>query len=231
MQVQKSTVLDSKARKLGPTPWSTALWWGAILLLAGCSPSERDWQQTVKLDTPEGYEHFANANPLSEHKSEALIRRSALIDERDWASARSENSSAAYAGYLVAHPNGIWSALAAQRRDLAGAAESAPNGESEDQTDASEPSSRPQSAMEGSSPPIVQFGAFSSAALAQKEWGRLEHLFPELKPLQHLISESEGAESKLFRLRVELPTREDADLLCSKLTKRKEPCLLVAPSN
>lgn len=221
-------MLDSKAEKLGKIPWCVALWCGAVLLLSGCSLSERDWQQTVKLDTPEGYERFANANPLSEHKSEALIRRGALIDERDWASARSENSSAAYAGYLVAHPNGIWSALAVQRRDLAAAAVSVPNGESEDQAGASEPLSKPQSAVEGSSPPIVQFGAFSSATLAQKEWSRLEHLFPELKPLQHLISESEGAEPRLFRLRVELPTREDADLLCSKLTKRKEPCLLVA---
>ncbi len=223
-------MLDSKAGKLGPTPWRAALCWGVILLLAGCAPSERDWQQTVKLDTAEAYERFANANPLSPHKSDALIRRGALIDERDWASARSENSSAAYAGYLVAHPNGIWSALAAQRRDQAGAAGSAPDGESEGRTDASEPLSTTQSASEGLDPPIVQFGAFSSAALARKEWSRLEHLFPELKPLQHLISESEGAEPKLFRLRVELPTREDADLLCSKLTKRKEPCLLVAPT-
>ena len=223
-------MLNPKAGKLGPTPWRAALCWGVTLLLAGCSPSERDWQQTVKLDTAEGYERFANANPLSVHKSDALMRRGALIDERDWASARAENSSAAYAGYLVAHPNGIWSALAAQRRDLAGAAGSTPAGESEDQTGANEPSSAIQSAIEGSNPPIVQFGAFSSPALAKKEWSRLEHLFPELKPLQHLISESEGAGSKLFRLRVELPTREDADLLCSKLTKRKEPCLLVAPT-
>jgi len=207
----------------------------AIALLAACGQSEEAWQETVRTDTPDAYERFLERNPGSPRAAEARTRRDALIDERDWSVAKRKNSAESYVSYLEAHADGVWSELAKKRLDALKTGE----------ITAGEPAPAPRAAepKAGAVPaaaatPVVpvapvatiyvQLGAFSSAASARASWTRLQRSFAELQARKPTVDESPVRGSKLYRLRVGVASREEAELVCAALTRGGAACLLPA---
>jgi hypothetical protein len=77
----------------------------ALLLLSapaldGCSAARKEWRQTKRLDTSEGYRAYATRNPTSPWRSEALTRTEAL----DWKNAITRDSPDAWGTYVAFHP-------------------------------------------------------------------------------------------------------------------------------
>jgi len=208
----------------------------AIALLAACGQSNEAWQEAVRTDTPDAYERFLERNPGSPRAAEARTRRDALIDERDWSVAKRKNSAESYAAYLEAHADGVWSELAKKRLDAlkTGAittGEPAPAPRATAPTSGTAPA-----ALAASATPVVpvapvatvyvQLGAFSSAASARTSWTRLQRSFAELQARKPTIDESPVRGSKLYRLRVGVASREEAELVCAALTRGGAACLL-----
>lgn len=199
-----------------------------MMLLVACSANDRAWQETVRIDTPEAYSVFMKRSPSSAHVEDARIRRDALIDEEAWIKARTDNTAKSYAAYLATHPVGIWSQLAARRRDAAVVVTS------HDAAVRGTPKPRDSGAAlvgTGGSvvvpPPshFVQLGAFSSAAAARRSWGVLQGSFAELRSLQPVITELSVPGTQLYRLRVRLSSQEEAKTLCASLVQKGGACL------
>lgn len=199
----------------------------ALAALAGCSRGDGVWQQAVRTDTPDAYESFLERNPGSPHAAEARTRRDALIDERDWLVARRSNSVEAFDKYVATHPEGAWVELATRRRNALtgnGSAENSPD----DPVASTPPPVAPADAAPASPPQYIQLGAFSSAAAAKKSWERLQRSFVELQPFEPTIDESPVRGSSLYRLRVGVASREQAELVCSALVRGGAACILPA---
>ena len=78
-------------------------WSLAALLFAptfGCSAAGKEWRQTKRLNTSEGYRAYATQNPTSPWRSEALTRTEAL----DWKNAITRDSVDAWGTYVAFHP-------------------------------------------------------------------------------------------------------------------------------
>ncbi len=72
----------------------------AVPTLQGCSAARKEWRQTKRLDTSEGYRAYATRNPTSPWRSEALTRTEAL----DWKNAITRDSVDAWGTYCAFHP-------------------------------------------------------------------------------------------------------------------------------
>ena len=168
----------------------------------------------MRTDTPDAYEHFITQHPRSKQADLARTRRDALVDDRDWNVARRRATADAYGAYLEVHPEGVWSELAARRR----AALLKPA-----------PATVPVTAVEPAvSKPVMhtmQLGAFSSAKAALSSWGRLQPAYTELAGLQPLIDATPLEGSSLYRLRIGLESKEDAERVCAALRRGGAECI------
>lgn len=186
----------------------------ALLSVGACSKADGAWEEAMRTDTPDAYEHFITQHPGSKQADLARTRRDALVDDRDWNVARRRATADAYGAYLEVHPEGVWSELAARRR----AALLKPV-----------PATVPVTAVEPAvSKPVMhtmQLGAFSSAKAALSSWGRLQPSYPELADLQPLIDATPLEGSSLFRLRIGLESKEDAERVCAALRRGGAECI------
>ena len=186
----------------------------ALLSVGACSKADGAWEEAMRTDTPDAYEHFITQHPGSKQADLARTRRDALVDDRDWNVARRRATADAYGAYLEVHPEGVWSELAARRR----AALLKPA-----------PATVPVTAVEPAvSKPVMhtmQLGAFSSAKAALSSWGRLQPSYPELADLQPLIDATPLEGSSLFRLRIGLESKEDAERVCAALRRGGAECI------
>lgn len=186
----------------------------ALLSVGACSKADGAWEEAMRTDTPDAYEHFITQHPGSKQAELARTRRDALVDDRDWNVARRRATADAYGAYLEVHPEGVWSELAARRR----AALLKPV-----------PATVPVTAVEPAvSKPVMhymQLGAFSSAKAALSSWGRLQPSYPELADLQPLIDATPLEGSSLFRLRIGLESKEDAERVCAALRRGGAECI------
>jgi len=205
----------------------------AIALLAACGQSEEAWQEAVRTDTPDAYGRFLERNPGSPRAAEARTRRDALIDERDWSVAKRKNSADSYVAYLEAHTDGVWSELAKKRLDAlktgditAGNPAQAPRAPAPTAGAAPAAPAAPVVPVAPVATVYLQLGAFSSAASARTSWTRLQRSFAELQGRKSTVDESPVRGSKLYRLRVGVASREEAELVCAALTRGGAGCLL-----
>jgi len=186
----------------------------ALLSVGACSKADGAWEEAMRTDTPDAYEHFITQHPRSKQADLARTRRDALVDDRDWNVARRRATADAYGAYLEVHPEGVWSELAARRR----AALLKPA-----------PATVPVTAVEPAvSKPVMhtmQLGAFSSAKAALSSWGRLQPAYTELAGLQPLIDATPLEGSSLYRLRIGLESKEDAERVCAALRRGGAECI------
>ena len=186
----------------------------ALLSVGACSKADGAWEEAMRTDTPDAYEHFITQHPGSKQADLARTRRDALVDDRDWNVARRRATADAYGAYLEVHPEGVWSELAARRR----AALLKPA-----------PATVPVTAVEPAvSKPVMhtmQLGAFSSAKAALSSWGRLQPAYAELADLQPLIDATPLEGSSLYRLRIGLESKEDAERVCAALRRGGAECI------
>ncbi len=168
----------------------------------------------MRTDTADAYESFITKHPDSKQADLARTRRDALVDDRDWNVARRRATVDAYGAYLEVHPEGVWSELAARRRTALLKSASA---------------TVPVSAVEPAiSKPVMhtmQLGAFSSAKAALSSWGRLQPAYTELADLQPLIDATPLDGSSLYRLRIGLESKEDAERVCAALRRGGAECI------
>ena len=196
----------------------------ALLALGACSKADGAWEEAMRTDTPDAYEHFITQHPGSKQADLARTRRDALVDDRDWNVARRRATADAYGAYLEVHPEGVWSELAARRRAALLKQASATAAATADEP----PSAEPSSVVPEASKPVMhymQLGAFSSAKAALGSWGRLQPSYPELADLQPLIDATPLEGSSLFRLRIGLENKEDAERVCAALRRGGAECI------
>ncbi len=79
-----------------------------LLMLAGCSRQQSDWQKTREANTADAYEQFLKKYPSGEFTAQAQARVKELYEERDWQKARDADTPEAYQAFLKQYPEGKW---------------------------------------------------------------------------------------------------------------------------
>jgi cell division septation protein DedD len=79
-----------------------------LLVLAGCSRQQSDWQKTREANTADAYEQFLKKYPSGEFTAQAQARVKELYEERDWQKARDADTPEAYQAFLKQYPEGKW---------------------------------------------------------------------------------------------------------------------------
>jgi cell division protein FtsN len=79
-----------------------------LLVLAGCSRQQNDWQKTREANTADAYEQFLKKYPSGEFTAQAQARVKELYEERDWQKARDADTPEAYQAFLKQYPEGKW---------------------------------------------------------------------------------------------------------------------------
>ena len=74
---------------------------------------------------------------------------------------------------------------------------------------------------------MVQLGAFSSEAAANKAWTNLSKRFSYLADLGKSVSPAKVGDGTVYRLRVAAGTSANASNLCGKLRVAGENCVIV----
>jgi len=74
---------------------------------------------------------------------------------------------------------------------------------------------------------VIQLGAFSSEAAANKAWGSLSKRFAYLSDLNRSVAAADVGGSKVYRLRVMAGSAANASNLCGKLRVAGENCVIV----
>lgn len=74
---------------------------------------------------------------------------------------------------------------------------------------------------------VIQLGAFSSEAAANKAWGSLSKRFAYLSDLNRSVAAADVGGNKVYRLRVMAGSAANASNLCGKLRVAGENCVIV----
>jgi len=232
----------------------------ALLTVAGCSAEQQDWRAAEAAGTSEAYQHFLEQHADSELAAKARERVGEFAEDRDWQQAAKLATPDAYRAFLAAHPNGRWSQEARIRIEsfalgsiprmtpqapgqtasrasgvkllrLASASSTVPAEAAAGAT----PATAPAAAKEPSSPSAsrgyaVQFGAFGTAASANREWDRLHTRFGhELAGLTPQVVTAGTASSPLYRLQASAGGEAQARAICDTLKAQSQPCVPVLP--
>ena len=80
----------------------------ALLVVAGCSRQQSDWEKARTTNNIESYEQFVKKYPTGEFTSQAQARVKELEEERDWQKARDADTPDAYQAFLKQYPEGKW---------------------------------------------------------------------------------------------------------------------------
>jgi hypothetical protein len=177
---------------------------------------EREWQRAHAADTPDAYQRFLRAYPQGSHAQEALV--------------------------ALAHVN-LAPPAEAPAPVVAPPASSAPAAAAPSAPAAAAPvaSAAPVAAPAASAPPVaarvaagyrVQLGAFSEGrAAAKRAWLALAARNPELAEYKPLIEAVPGRDGhKIYRLQAAMQDEHAAEELCTALTGRHDPCVVMPPA-
>lgn len=214
----------------------------ALAFAAGCAQTNPEWEKVRKLDTPEAYAQFEKQFPTASETALARTRRAALLDEREWRGASRVDTAEAYAAYIAQHPSGMWIVRArARQAELIAAAPPVPDAAAAEaiakaagvSTAAPEPKAEtkpeqvsaptPEKHQKSAGIVTLQLGAFSSAERAQKSWREAQGVVASLRNAKPNIVRGEG--SSLYRLRIEVDSRAEADRVCAALRKAGASCI------
>ncbi len=229
-----------------------------LLVLAGCSRQQSDWQKTRETNTADAYEQFLKKYPSGEFTAQAEARVKELYEERDWQKARDADTPEAYQAFLKQYPEGKWTEEARIRVENftlaqapgaaapAGGPASAGAGPGADAagkapSPAPSPSKEPPAPAAGAAatpPPKsaagsygVQLGAFKSGPeAAHKHWVRLQKEYPALfGGLASKVLTSKTSAGQLYRLQTTGVTEKRARQICSSLKADSQACVVVPP--
>jgi SPOR domain len=181
---------------------------------------DTDWKAAAALDTRDAYEQFVAQHADGKWAQEARVRI--------------ENFKIALAGGGTVPAPGAPSAPAASSASPAPAAAAAPAPKPATVAPVPAPKPAPRPAAVPAGKPTVagsavrvQLGAFGSTASAKQAWIKVQAQWP--KQTKGLVPHYEPVKSggkTLYRLRVSLPGRNQAEQFCAALKKQKHDCLI-----
>lgn len=79
-----------------------------VVLLAGCSRQQSDWNKAHAANNIEAYQQFLKNHPSGDFTAEARARIRELEEERDWQKARDTDTPDGYQAFLKQYPEGKW---------------------------------------------------------------------------------------------------------------------------
>ncbi len=79
-----------------------------VVLLAGCSRQQSDWNKAHAANNIEAYQQFLKNHPSGDFTAEAQARIRELEEERDWQKARDTDTPDGYQAFLKQYPEGKW---------------------------------------------------------------------------------------------------------------------------
>ena len=79
-----------------------------VLMAAGCSRQQSDWEKTRTSNSTDAYELFLKKYPSGEFTAQAQARLKELYEEREWQKARDTDTLDAYQAFLKQYPEGKW---------------------------------------------------------------------------------------------------------------------------
>lgn len=187
-----------------------------VVLLAGCSRQQSDWNKAHAANSIEAYQQFLKNHPSGDFTAEAQARIRELEEERDWQKARDTDTPDGYQAFLKQYPEGKWSEEARIRIENFSLAQP-PGGATPDnaagpstaqapavpampaspaqaapapaQPRAAAPRAEHPSAVKAGGKHAIQLGAFSAGkSAAEHAWTRLAAAHPaQLKGLKHQV--------------------------------------------
>lgn len=220
----------------------------ALVLLAGCSHEQSDWQKATTVNTTDAYQQFVNQHPNSGHVADARARMALLQEAHDWQAATAADTREAYEHYLAQHTDGpnaqearirienfaqagappvvASNATPPTAKPAAGARATAP-GKSATSTSPSSPDMA-SGGTASSGGHYVQLGAFSSRARAEAHWKRLSTRFSqELSALTPRYVAGKSHSASVVRLQVAVSSSAQGKTLCEKLHSHAQSCVQV----
>jgi SPOR domain len=230
-----------------------------LLVFAGCSRQQSDWQKTRESNTAEAYEQFLKKYPSGEFTAQAQARVKELYEERDWQKARDADTPEAYQAFLKQNPEGKWTEEARIRVEnftlaqapsgaaapVGGAASSGAGSGADAAENAAPPApaakqtSAPAMRAAATPPPKpaaagsygVQLGAFKSGPeAAHKRWAELQKEYPALfGGLSPKVLPTKSSGGRIFRLQTTGVTEKRARQICSSLKAESQACVVVPP--
>jgi cell division septation protein DedD len=187
---------------------------------------ERDWERATVADTAEAYQQFVAQHADGKWAQEARVR----IENFKIAVAGGgavpvpvpgePAAPAPAAGAAATKPASAVPKAAAPAPTPAPVAKPAPK-------PAPKPASKPASSAPTGGAVRVQLGAFGSTASAREAWAKVKTQWP--KQTRGLSPQYEPVKSggkTLYRLRVSLPNRSQAEQFCGALKQQKHACLI-----
>jgi cell division protein FtsN len=226
-----------------------------MVLSAGCSRQQSEWQKARETNTTEAYEQFA---------AQAQARVKDLYEEHDWQKARDADTPEAYQAFLKDHPEGKFTEEARIRVEnftlaQAPGASTAPGGPAPPGTatapgaatvpgtpSAPATASAPGTASapitanhtgHAAAPPAtgpygVQLGAFKSGAdAANRRWTHLQKEYPKLLAgLSSKVVPKQTASGTVYRLQAFGATEKHARNICKSLKAKSQACMVVQPT-
>jgi SPOR domain len=227
----------------------------AVVLAAGCSRQQSDWEKTRAANTTDAYELFLKKYPSGEFSAQAQARVKGLYEERDWQKARDTDSAEAYQAFLKEYPEGKYTDEARIRVENFTLAAAPPNTTAApDGTTPTAPASAaptPPAVAPATPPPhaplpaplakakpaaaspsgsaAIQLGAYrASAGAANKRWAELEKKFPKyLGGLTPTVSAKKNSDGTIYRLQVVKLSEKQAREICTALKAKGQACVVL----
>jgi cell division septation protein DedD len=230
---------------------ATALVVLAMLSVAACSRVKDDWKSAQTADTAAAYQQFIREHADSEYSSQAEARIHQLQEDADWKAAAALDTRDAYEQFVAQHADGKWAQEARVRIEnfklsaanggpeappappVVGAAPGVPAAKPAPAvaTPAPTPAAKPAPTVKpsGAGKPVqVQLGAFGSTAAAKEAWAKIQAQWPkQTKGLPVHYESVKSGDKTLYRLRVTLPGRSQAEQFCAALKQQKHDCLII----
>jgi cell division protein FtsN len=204
-----------------------------LVLAAGCSGRQSDWETARKANTAEAYTEFLKRYPDGDFTSQAQSRLIDLKEETDWNAALATDNAQGYQQFIERHPDGARADEAhirVQNLNLAQAPVDAQVAVVSKPTSGTVNLPSKPAAAQPSTGFRVQLGAFSSATRARSEWQHAVKAHPaELSGLSYTIDKTAVGNTTLYRLQTSAVPESKARATCDALTSTKQACVVVLP--
>jgi hypothetical protein len=204
----------------------------SLVLAAGCSRRQQEWEAARSVDTVQAYQRFLATFPDGEFASQAQARVRELQEAEDWQKAMRADTAAAYQEFVARHPQGRNSDEARIRIGNLTMAQ-APSGTPQDMAPPLDLSSGAGTLPVSATPTAfrIQLGAFAGGdKQAMNEWRRLQGEYPQvlggLTPSVKLTTTTSG---HLYRLQAGVMTEDRARAACAVLKSNNQACVVVPP--
>jgi hypothetical protein len=204
----------------------------SLVLAAGCSRRQQEWEAARSVDTVQAYQRFLATFPDGEFASQAQARVRELQEAEDWQKAMRADTPEAYQEFVTRHPQGRNSDEARIRIGNLALAQT-PSGTPQEMAPPLDlsPGAPATPAVATSGAYRIQLGAFTGGdKQAMNEWRRLQGEYPQLlgglTPSVKLATTTSG---HLYRLQAGVLTEERARAACAALKSQNQACVVVPP--